>query len=177
MKHRNFAVFILALLAPGTLRAQAQTTCLTAQEFTAVSTFALPSVIRGAARRCEATLPNSAFLRSQSDNLAKRYSVGREKAWPQAKAAFLKLGGGSDPQAAALLQGMPDETLKPFVDEAVSTMVSQQLPTDRCSAVDRLVMLLSPLPASSTAEVIGLAAGLGARNGQTRVGRLAICKA
>jgi hypothetical protein len=39
------------------------------------------------------------------------------------------------------------------------------------------VMLLSPLPAESTAEVIGLAAGLGARAGQARLGKLAICKA
>ena len=87
------------------------------------------------------------------------------------------MGGGLDPQAANLFKAMPDESLKPFVESAVSTMGAQQMPTDRCSAVDRLVMLLSPLPPASTAEVIGLAAGLGARSGQARVGKLALCQA
>jgi hypothetical protein len=76
-----------------------------------------------------------------------------------------------------MLKAMPDESLKPFVEGAVTTMVGQQLPADRCSAVDRLVMLLSPLPPESAAEVIGLAAGLGARSGQARVGKLTLCKA
>ncbi|MCZ8170213.1 MAG: hypothetical protein ACK442_05660 [Novosphingobium sp.] len=176
MRRTTFALALLSLPIPALAQAQ-QPPCLTAQEFTAVSTFALPGVIRGAAQRCQAVLPQQAFLRSQSENLAQRYSRGRDKAWPEAKAAFIKIGGGTDPQAANLFRSMPDDTLKPFVEGAVSTMVSQQLPTDRCSAVDRLVMLLSPLPPESTAEVIGLAAGLGARGGQAKVGKLAICKA
>lgn len=170
------ALAAAALPVPAVAQA-AEPPCLTAQEFTAVSTFALPGVIRGAAKRCTLVLPGNAFLRSQSENLAQRYSVGRDRSWPQAKAAFFKIGGGMDPQAANLLKAMPDENLKPFVEGAVTTMVGQQLPTDRCSAVDRLVMLLSPLPAESTAEVIGLAAGLGARSGQARLGKFAICKA
>jgi hypothetical protein len=170
-------IAVWATTAPGLATAQSPLPCLTAQEFTAVSTFALPGVIRGAAQRCSAILPQSAFLRSQSENLALRYAKGRDKSWPEAKAAFIKIGGGMDSQAAGLLKSMPDDSLKPFVESAVSTMVGQQLPTDRCVAVDRLVMLLSPLPAESTAEVIGLAAGLGARTGQARVGKLALCKA
>jgi hypothetical protein len=177
MRHIALTLAILALPCPALAQAQQPLPCLSAAEFTAVSTFTLPGVIRGAAQRCSAVLPPKAFLRSQSESLAQRYSKGRDQAWPEAKAAFIKVGGGMDPQAAGLLKGMPDETLKPFVESAVSTMVGQQLPVDRCSAVDRLVMLLSPLPAASTAEVIGLAAGLGAKSGQARVGKLAICKA
>lgn len=176
MRRTALVLAMFSLSAPVTAQTQ-QAPCLTAQEFTAVSTFALPGVIRGAAQRCQAVLPQQAFLRSQSETLAQRYARGRDKAWPEAKAAFIKIGGGMDPQAASLFRSMPDDTLKPFVEGAVSTMVSQQLPTDRCTAVDRLVMLLSPLPAESTAEVIGLAAGLGARSGQAKVGKLAICKA
>ncbi len=175
--NRTLAAILVAALPAPANAAAVEPQCLTAQEFTAVSTFALPGVIRGAALRCSAVLPKDAFLRSQSEALAKRYSAGRDLSWPQAKAAFIKIGGGADPQAASLLSAMPDESLKPFVEGAVSSMVGQQLPADRCSAVDRLVMLLSPLPAESTAEVISLAAGLGARTGQARVGKLSICKA
>ena len=175
--NRTLAALLAAALPAPALAAAAEPPCLTAQEFTAVSTFALPGVIRGAALRCSAVLPSGAFLRSQSEDLAKRYSAGRDRAWPEAKAAFFKLGAGMDAQAASLLKSMPDENLKPFVEGAVTSMVGQQLPIDRCSSVDRIVMLLSPLPAESTAEVIGLAAGLGARSGQARVGKFALCKA
>lgn len=174
---RTLALAAAFALPTPAIAQSAEPPCLTAQEFTAVSTFALPGVIRGAAQRCTPVLPSDAFLRSQSETLAKRYAAGRDRSWPQAKAAFFKIGGGLDPQAASLLKAMPDESLKPFVEGAVTTMVGQQLPTDRCSAVDRLVMLLSPLPPESTAEVIGLAAGLGARSGQARVGKFALCKA
>lgn len=144
--NRTIALAIaLALPAPA-MAASAEQPCLTAQEFAAVSTFALPGVIRGAAQRCTPVLPSDAFLRSQSETLAKRYAAGRDRAWPLAKAAFFKLGGGMDPQAIGLLKNMPDESLKPFVEGAVTSMVGQQLPTERCSAVDRLVMLLSPAP-------------------------------
>ena len=175
--NRTLALVMAAALPVPAMAAAAEPPCLTAQEFTAVSTFALPGVIRGAAQRCAPVLPSDAFLRTQSEPLAKRYAAGRDRAWPQAKAAFLKLGGGMDPQAASLFKTMPDESLKPFVEGAVSAMVGQQLPTERCSAVDRLVMLLSPLPAESTAEVIGLAAGLGAQSSRARLGKLTICKA
>ena len=174
---RALGITLSTALPMPALAAATEPPCLTAQEFTAVSTFALPGVIRGAAQRCTPVLPSDAYLRNQSEGLAKRYSVGRDRAWPQAKAAFIRLGGGMDPQAAAFLKTMPDESLKPFVEGAVTSMVGQQLPTERCSAVDRLMMLLAPLPPESTAEVIGLAAGLGARSGQARFGKLAICKA
>jgi hypothetical protein len=177
MRSISICLAMALTLAPGIASAQQTPPCLTAREFTAVSTFALPGLIRGVASRCQAELPQDAFLRSQAETLAQRYGAGRDRAWPEAKAAFLKVGGGLDPQAARLFKSMPDDSLKPFVESAVSTMVAQQMPTDRCSAVDRLVMLLSPLPPSSTAEVIGLAAGLGARSGQARVGKLALCKA
>lgn len=177
MRRFTLSLAMIAALAPGMAAAQQNPPCLTAKEFTAVSTFALPGLIRGLAQRCQPALPQDAFLRSQSERLAQRYAAGRDQAWPEAKAAFLKVGGGLDPQAATLFKAMPDESLKPFVESAVSTLVAQQMPTDRCSAVDRLVMLLSPLPPASIAEAIGLAAGLGARSDEARIGRLALCRA
>ena len=41
----------------------------------------------------------------------------------------------------------------------------------------RIFVNLAMVPPESTAEVIGLAASLGARSGQARFGKLAICKA
>lgn len=152
--------------------------CLTSAEFTALSSYALPSIITGVSDRCAATLPADAWLRRNGGELAARYAEARPAAWPGAKAAFLKLGGGlGNAEATNLLKALPDSSLRPMVDTVISGMVGQRLPTDRCTAVDRLVRLLSPLPPESTAELIALAAGLGAKTGQAKVGTLAICPA
>lgn len=161
-------------LLPGVAQA-AEPTCLTPLEFTALATYALPSVITGTAQRCAATLPADAFLTIQGPVIATRYSASKPTAWPGAKAAFLKLTGGDRPEAADMLRSLPDPQLQQIADAAIAGKMSASVPVERCGAINRLLRLLSPLPPESTAEVIVLAAGLGAAVGQTRIGRIAIC--
>ncbi len=155
----------------------AEAPCLTTNEFSALSSYALPSLIRGTAQHCANVLPSDAFLRNGSAELASRYDARKGLSWPGAKAAFIKMGSATNPQAADIFRQMNDEALKPLVDGLIQGMVGQQLPTGRCSAVNRLVMLLAPLPAENTAELIGLAAGLGAKDGKAKVGQFSICPA
>jgi hypothetical protein len=170
------ALTALALVLPGISHA-AEPPCLTPAEFTSMATYALPSVIRGTAQRCGPNLPQGAYLRSDGERLASRYDARKDHAWPGAKAAFFKMGAGMDAPTAELFRKMPDNALRPMVDELLSGAVDQQLPTERCGAIDRLVMLLSPLPAENTAELIALAAGLGAQSGKAKVGKFALCPA
>jgi hypothetical protein len=72
---------------------------------------------------------------------------------------------------------MPDASLQQMLDGLMTGLVAQHVPVDRCGAIDRLISLLSPLPAASTAEVIALAVGLGAKAGRAKLGALAICEA
>jgi len=163
---------------PIAVQAASAPPCLTPAEFTALSSYALPSIITGASERCAATLPADAWLRRNGGQLAARYAESKPLSWPGAKAAFLKLGGGmANAEATNMLKSLPDSALQPMTDALISGMVSQRLPTDRCVSVDRLVRLLSPLPPESTAELIALAAGLGARTGQAKIGAMAICSA
>jgi hypothetical protein len=165
-----------ALLAAPQLAAAAEPACLSPREFTALSTYALPSVIGGTSRACAAQLPASAFLRRSGADLAARYAAGKERAWPEAKAAFLKMSGERDPGAAQLFAGMPDDALRQVADAAFAGIVAGQIKPDSCTAIDRVVALLSPLPAENTAELIALAAGLGAKTGEAKVGKFALCK-
>lgn len=155
----------------------AEPPCLTSGEFTALSTYSMPSVIRGAAASCARALPKDAFLRKDAEALASRYGSVQPAAWPAAKAAFIKVGGVMNPQAAAMFRTLPDDTLRPVIDGLIQGMVGQQLPADRCSAVDRLVMLLAPLPPQNTAELVTLAVGLGAKTGRAKVGQFTLCGA
>lgn len=168
------AAVLLAL--PGVASA-AQVPCLTPAEFAAVSTFALPGMIRGATQRCAAQLPADAFLRREGGSLAARYGADSDRAWSGARSAFLKIAAGSNPDAAQLFTNLPDTTLRPLADQMLQGLVEQRLPTDRCKPVNRMLMLLSPLPAASTAELIGLAAGLGGQGGAVKIGKLGVCAA
>lgn len=165
--------FLLALV-PGVAQA-AQPACLTPAEFTALSTYALPNMITGAASRCATVLPKDAWLPANGTQLAGRYAEGKARAWPAAKAAFLKLGAGQGPDAARMLRTMPDPSLQLIADGFIQGLVGQKLPASRCAMVDRVVRLLSPLPAESTAELIAITVGLGARTGGGKVGDLALC--
>ena len=176
MRKIALALLSAALITPAMAQA-AEPPCLTAAEFTSLSSYALPSVIKGVAQQCSATLPADAFLRSKGDELSTRYARAKPGAWPGAKAAFLKMSNGTNDQAAQLIRGLPDTTLQPMVDGLIEGMVSQQLRPQRCGTIDRLVRLLAPLPPENTAELIGLAAGLGSHTGTRKVGAISLCPA
>lgn len=170
---------LAAALALAPLAAQAaEPACLTSREFTALSSYALPSIIAGTSERCATVLPADAWLRHNGGELAARYAKGKPAAWPAAKAAFLKVGGNSgSADTDNMLKSLPDATLQTMFDALVSGMVVQHLPAQRCGAVDRLVSLLAPLPSENTAELIALAAGIGATSGRARIGSISICPA
>ena len=168
---------LLALaLVPASARA-AEPPCLTAREFTSLAGYALPSVISGTSQRCAATLPADAFLKRNGPQLIARYAEGKAANWPEAKQAFFKLGAAGGAEANQAVRTLPDQTLQLMADGLVEGMIGQNLPTERCGAIDRVVRLLSPLPPANTAELIALAAGLAARSGKARVGAFSLCPA
>ena len=172
------ALAILAITATPVAAAAVEPPCLTPAEFTALSSYALPSIITGTAQRCSASLPPGAWLNQNGDRLASRYAQGRTEVWPAARAAFIKLSlssGGSD--AANFIRALPDATQQQMFDALVSGMVVQQLPPSRCGVIDQVVRVLSPLPPENTAELIALAVGIGAKSGRARIGMLSICPA
>lgn len=154
----------------------AEAPCLTPAEFTSLATYGLPSVISGVTQRCASTLPAGAWLPENGTPLAARYAAAKPGAWPGAKAAFMKLGA-SKRDGADLFSKLPDRSLQPMVDGLIEGLIGQQIPLQRCQTIDRVVRLLSPLPPENTAELIALAAGLGAKSGAEASGKLKLCPA
>ena len=170
----SLTVGLIAL--PGIAHA-AEPPCLTAREFTDLSSYSLPSIITGTAQRCETALGSDAFLPRNGTALAARYAAGKSAAWPGAKAAFIKLSGGTNSQAADLFKALPDDKLRPLVDGLVEGLIAEQIPMARCRTIDSAVRLVAPLPPQNTAELIGIAVGLGSRSGGGKLGKIAICGA
>lgn len=173
---RRLTATICALLTVTPVLAEAaEPPCLSPGEFTALAEYALPSIISGTAQRCSTALAPTAYLRRNGPQLIERYAARKPTAWPGAKAAFLKLSAtGGD--TAAIVRSLPDASLQQMLGSLMEGLASQQVPLDRCSTIDRLIGLLSPLPAQSTAEVIALAVGLGSKAGRTKLGAITVCQ-
>lgn len=169
-----FAALLLAV-APGLAQA-AEPPCLSAGEFASLAGYTMPSIISGTTQRCATALAPGAYLRSSGGELSARYARRKAGEWPGARAAFLKFAASS-PETARVFQAMPDESLQKVVDAMVEGMVSQQIPLERCTAIDRIVRLLSPLPPENTAELIAITVGLGAKSGGGKLGKIGVCPA
>ena len=177
---RNLVTFMTAamLALPGVAHAAdapLAPPCLTPAEFTALASYTLPSAITGISQRCAASLAPGSFLGTDAGALSARYASAKPAAWPGAKAAFFKLSSGASSGAVDAIKSMPDATQQQLVDTLIAGAVAQHLPLARCLPVDRLLRLLAPLPPESTAEIIGLAVGLGSRAGTAHIGRISIC--
>lgn len=169
------AIAALGSLALAQTALAAELPCLTPREATAVASYALPSVIAGTSQRCGTVLGKDSYLAKEGMKLSQRYVPGKAKAWPDAKAALLKVGGAGD--MTETVRKLPDATVQPLVDSLVTSLIVENMPTNRCSPVDRALWLLSPLPPENTAELIALSLGLMAQGQNPRIGKIAICKA
>jgi hypothetical protein len=176
MRRTTAVAAALAALLP-TLAQAAEPPCLTRTEFAALAEYALPSIIDGTAQRCRATLGPDAYLPRNGRDLMARYAQRRPAAWPGAKAAFLKLGAATGAEANKLIGTMPDASLQQMLDGLMAGLVSQQVPLDRCATIDRVIGLLSPLPADNTAELIAIGIGLVPKSGHGKVGPITVCEA
>lgn len=165
----------LLVLVPGLVRA-AEPPCLTPHEFNALATYALPNALSATAQRCSASLPPDAFLRTGGPEMIARYAAAKPAAWPGARSVFLKLSSGQQGPVGDLLRNLPDPQLQQMADAFIQGLVVEKIPAERCSSLDSMLRLLSPLPAQSAADIIGLAIGLGSQAGAARVGKIQICK-
>lgn len=153
----------------------ATATCLTKAEATSLISYALPQAINGTAKRCAASLPTNAFLRTEGAALATRYAAQKQRHWPKAKPAFLKALGAQDPNSAATMGGLPDDTLRQLADVFVEGFVSQRIAPKSCSKLDLAIDLLSPLPPENTAGLIALTLDL-AGAADPKFGKIALCQ-
>ena len=150
--------------------------CLSEGEVTALVGFALPSVINGTMKSCKPHLATSGYFATRGEEFLGRYAARKDANWPTAKAAFLKLGSSKDAKMVDTIANMPDEAVKPFVEGIVSEMVGSEIKPDQCTAIERGVRLLSPLPPENTAELVSFVLVLSSKPKPGKAQAFPICK-
>ncbi len=169
-----------ALVSLGTAEVAAaqDPSCLSEREVTSLVTYALPVVMNSTMKTCSPQLSPQGYFATQGSSLVQRYAVRKSAAWPEAKAALIKLGG-SDDKMKDVVANLSDEALQPFAEGIVSAMVAKGIKPGQCKAIERGVRLLSPLPPENTAELVTFILVLAdkPKPGSTKKSDLPICPA
>ena len=176
-KRLSLTAAILALPA-GAVAQTAATPCLSQGEVRALTTFAMPSALSGLIDRCGPQVGPSGFMPTQGRALVAGYTARKQAAWPLAKKAFFRLGGGkaSDKEMLATMERMPDSALQPFVEGMIGAMIGAKLKPGQCVIADKLMRLLAPLPPENMTELLGTIFELVDADDKVGPGGLKICK-
>jgi hypothetical protein len=151
---RSFvACAALAALTIGETAAAQNADCLSEREVTNLVTYALPVVMDSTIKTCRPQLAADGYFATQGFSLVQRYAARKSGAWPDAKAALLKIGGKDD-KMKDMVANLSDEALQPFADGLVAQLIAKGIKPGQCKAIERATRLLSPLPPENTAELL-----------------------
>ena len=69
-----------------------------------------------------------------------------------------------------------DDKPEQMLDAIIEGMVAQEIPTEKCGQIDRVIGLLAPLPAQNTADLIAVVLGIAGKSGKAQTDKFSICK-
>lgn len=144
MKTALLAVTALLAAAP----AEAQSRCITTPEAEAMTLVALPDIIQQTGIVCSARLPATSLIRRTDSDFLARYQSAADRAWPNARAAIVKL---SDPMIDSLLQS---EFARPLLTAALAPLLVGRINPADCGTIDRFVTQLAPFPAEHRGVIV-----------------------
>lgn len=149
-KTGRFAAILLACGATAAAAqppAQAARACLSGPQAEAVFQAVAPAAVRVAGTACAASLPASALLRQPGGPFLAKMQAASDAAWPSAIDAVRRLAG---PDLAPLLDS---EVMRPMLGSMIAPLIVADLKPTDCPKVERLLSLLSPLPARNIAAL------------------------
>jgi hypothetical protein len=143
------SILIAALLAAAPAE-QAQRPCLTQAQVEAMTLFALPPLLEGAAKACAPTLPANSYLMNGGRTLAQTLAAESSTHWAGASSAVTMLGGKDFPA------GLSETTARGLIHDLVLNGLSTAKGREQCGRIDRAADLLSPLPPRNLAGLVVL---------------------
>lgn len=154
----------LALVALATAHtAQAQQTCIAAEDLGDTMLYAMPIAYDAVSTSCQRELKADGFMAREGDAFIEKFRARQDSAWPgafrmlktfMARDNAAKGKAGSDADMTKMIASLPEASLRPFVDGLVGQMIAGEIKPDSCSKIERGIELLSPLPADNVAGLM-----------------------
>lgn len=148
-------------LASGTAAQAQQQACVQSADLADAVVYAMPIAYDAARTACGDRFEANGFIVREGDAYIVTFRDGQSKAWPGAfrfLKTFMNEGGagkkGKDADIAAMIEALPEDALRPFVDALVGQMIAGEIKPDSCGKIERGVELLSPLPGDNLGGLI-----------------------
>ncbi|RNJ63040.1 MAG: hypothetical protein EDM03_00940 [Porphyrobacter sp. IPPAS B-1204] len=160
------ALALTALATSQTALAQGQA-CVAPADMSDAVVYAMPIAFDAARNACANRLSRDGFMATGGDAYIAPFRAGQDQAWAGAfrflKTFMAKDGaaqGGSSADMAAMIESMPEDALRPFVDALVGQMIAAEIKGDSCTKIERGLQLLSPLPTDNVGGLVAFIAEL-----------------
>jgi hypothetical protein len=141
---------LIAVLLAAAPAEQAPRPCLTQAQVEAMTLFALPPLLEGAAKACGPALPANSYLMNGGRTLAQTLAAESSTHWASAGPAVTMLGGKEFPA------GLSETTARGLIHDLVLNGLSTAKGREQCGRIDRAADLLSPLPPRNLAGLVVL---------------------
>lgn len=160
------ALALAALATSQTALAQQQA-CVAPADMADAVVYAMPIAFDAARNACTNRLARDGFMATGGDAYIAPFRAGQDQAWAGAfrflKTFMAKDGaeqGGSSADMSAIIETMPEDALRPFVDALVGQMIAAEIKGDSCTKIERGLELLSPLPTDNVGGLVAFVAQL-----------------
>jgi hypothetical protein len=156
------AVAMMAMIVSNSVQAAPAATCINPDEIRGFVGYVLPDVVGSVVTKCRPTLRPDGYFSTRGSQLAERLAVGKEAAWPMARAAFRKMGGDFKGQPKA---GLSERTIRSLIDNEMIAKLTTELPLTMCRDIEAIVAPLDPLPAENMVQLLAAIFGVAGRKG------------
>jgi len=122
--------------------------CVDQDDFSSMVQYAMPLVGDAFVAKCEGELSPKGFFSTEGDEFLAQFRANQDANWP-ATLRVLKVFGskdGAETGPMAMIESLPEEALRPFVDAIVGTLIAKELKVKDCGKIERGVSLMAPLP-------------------------------
>ena len=153
------ALALSALATSQAAMAQSQA-CVAPDDMADAVVYAMPIAYDAASTACANRFSANGFMKTRGDAYIASFREGQATAWPGAfrflKTFMAKKEGaeGGEMDMGAMIAGMPEDALRPFVDAFVGQMIAAEIKGDSCGKIERALELLSPLPSENIGGLV-----------------------
>ncbi len=131
---------------------QAQQACVPQQDLTDAVIYAVPVMADAFDTACSTELSPDGFFATQGDAFVAPYAAMSEERWPGAARVLTTFaeagskGNSGIPALADVLNGQSPQTVRPFIDALLGSMIVGEIKTKDCGKIERGMELMAPLP-------------------------------
>jgi len=124
-------------------------------------TYAVPLAYDAAMRQCVGEYSQESFMRTGAVEFVDQFRSKQDAAWPgtlRLMQVFMAQqgaeDGGADPAINGMLNALPEESLRPFVDGIAEQLIGDEIKPETCGEIERGLELLAPLPPENVAGLV-----------------------